>query len=523
MVVAGGAGTPASGQEGESPLVPGGLLKIEASPLFLSWSSRFGSGGTEPLAAPLIDATGALLFPGISRLEGTLRDWLGEPELNAVLGGSRALVTASRVRVPLRAEVGLLDRVTIGVMVPLVRNRTEVEFAFRADSATANLGVNPALRSPTEVLAFTNELRARSESAAQRASQLCAEAPASPECAAADGVARDGGHLLTGFLSSYSASPFFPLSTSSAARTLQQRVGSFNQGLASLGLPALARQPLFPDARVDADDLQALLSDPAVGIGTVPLQDQVGVWELGDIEVNAAIGLLAGESRDSAAPRPRFAYEVGAGVLVRVGTGSEDDPNVFLDLATGDGQTDVEGRAFATLRSGRFGLWSDLRLGFQRPRTIVRRVGPPDLVLVPAVNSATVEWTPGSYLQLEVSPRYHFTDELAFTGGYRLYSKGEDEFVRVSPAPDPQDTSPLPSPPLYTDVSLLAVGSEETLHEVGGGLLFSTLAAWEEGRASRPFELRFNVLWAMSGSGRTAADGVRALVGLRLYLPLWGN
>jgi hypothetical protein len=139
------------------------------------------------------------------------------------------------------------------------------------------------------------------------------------------------------------------------------------------------------------------------------------------------------------------------------------------------------------------------------------------------VNRATVEWTPGSYLQLELAPRYHFSDELALTAGYRLYSKGADEFVRVSPAPEPDDTSPLPSPPLYTDVSLLEEGTEETLHELGGGLLFSTLDSWEAGRASRPFELRFEVRWGVSGSGLYVPDGVRALFGARLYFGLWND
>jgi hypothetical protein len=218
-----------------------------------------------------------------------------------------------------------------------------------------------------------------------------------------------------------------------------------------------------------------------------------------------------------------LAYQVGAGVLVRLGTGSAADPDIPLDLGSGDGQTDLEGRVFSNLRSGRFGLWGDARYGVQRPRTLTRRVGPPELALVPAINRATVEWTPGTYFQLELSPRYHFTEELAFTGGYRLFRKAEDEFVRVSAPPDPPDLSPLPSPPVFTDVTLLAHGTEETLHELGGGLVLSTLSAWQEGRARLPLEARLGVRWVVGGEGRQVPAGVRATVGLRIYRRLWGS
>jgi hypothetical protein len=126
-------------------------------------------------------------------------------------------------------------------------------------------------------------------------------------------------------------------------------------------------------------------------------------------------------------------------------------------------------------------------------------------------------------VQLEVSPRYHFTGELALTGGYRLQRKGADSFARISPVPEVEDRTPLPSPMLFSDPSLLATGTEETVHEVGAGLVFSTLDAWEAGVARRPFEARFNLRWTMAGAGRDVPKGVRALVGLRLYLRLWGG
>ena len=527
MLLAASLATPLAGQETEGPLSPAGRLRFDVQPLFLSWGQRYGEGdggsASEPLGTDLTDPTGATLFPGVATLQETLQELLDSPALEARLGSSRAEVSASRVRVPFRLDVGVFDWLAVGVTVPLVKNRTEVAVAFRADTATTNLGLSPALGIPTSVVAFTEELETRASAAGAHADQVCASAPASPECAAARSVATEGERLHAGFLAAYAASPFFLLGSSSAAEALEARVDAFSQSLTELGLGGVSRRPLFASGRLTRADLDLLVSDGAVGINSLPLTDRVGNWQLGDVELHADIRLLEGAVRSAPDASPSFAYQVGAVVLVRLGTGLEDDPDVFFDLPAGDGQVDVEGRAFSNLRAGRFGLWGNFRYGVQRPRTLERRVGPPSLVLLPAQGLATVEWTPGRYTDLEISPRYHLTDELALTLGYRRFEKDADEFVRVSAPPQPEDSAPLPSPPLFTDVGLLALETEESLHEIGGGLAFSTVEAWRQGRASLPFEARFAVRQAVAGGGGRTPEGVSATLGLRVYVRLWGN
>ena len=232
--------------------------------------------------------------------------------------------------------------------------------------------------------------------------------------------------------------------------------------------------------------------------------------------------LLGGTTRDTTAATG-FDYLVGGGLLVRLATGTQEDPDLFLDVPSGDAQTDVEGRLFANVRRGRINLWGDVRYGIQQPTSLVRRVGPPELVLVPAVNRATVEWTPGNYFRLELVPRLSLTDQLSFTTGYRLFTKARDAYTRISPAPELGETAPIPSPPLYTDVSLLAAETEETVHELSGGLLYSTVEASRAGLTSFPFEVWFGVRRAIAGAGGRTPKTVRATVGLRLYRRFWGD
>jgi hypothetical protein len=515
--------TRAAAQGGEEPLTPAGRLRLSVAPVYRAWDSRFGASGSESLGTDLTDSTGIRLFPAVATLQERLREALEDPNQLVRLGTSNAYVSASRTHVPIRAELGVFDWLTVGVTVPLVQNRTEIELAFRADSTNANLGVNPALTRTSEVVAFTDELSQRQSAANARATSLCNASAGSPECAAARQVAQDGERLLTGFRSTYSASPFFPIDASPAAVELRRRLTTFNQGLTAQGLTPVARSPLFASARLTTNDLELILSDGAVGINTVPFANRIGAWELGDVELNVAVRVLERGVTTVPGQAPQLLYQVGGGALVRLGTGSVDDPDVFLDLSAGDGQIDMEGRVFASFRYGRGSLWTDLRYGVQQSRTLLRRVGPPDLVLIPAVNRAEVEWSPGSYLDFELVPRLHFSRVLAVTGSYHLFHKGEDAFTRITAVPEPQVTPPFPTPPVFPDVSLLAADTQETLHEVGAGLLFSTLETNALGLSSLPLEVRLALRVPIAGDGRYTPRGVRAGADLRLFFTLWGD
>jgi hypothetical protein len=214
---------------------------------------------------------------------------------------------------------------------------------------------------------------------------------------------------------------------------------------------------------------------------------------------------------------------VGAGGLVRLGTGSRDDPAVLLDHPAGDGQTDLEGRLFANLVWHRLGLWTDIRYGVQLSTNVTRRVGPSGLPFLAPRGLSLLKWTPGSYLRLEVAPRVHLTGELAVSAGYHLWSKAQDSYERVSPLPQAPADPYVPSGPLFTDAALLEAGTEQTRHELGVGLVFNTLDAWREGRAPIPLDGRFTLRWSMSGSGGRTPETFRTGVVMRIYHRLWGS
>jgi hypothetical protein len=195
---------------------------------------------------------------------------------------------------------------------------------------------------------------------------------------------------------------------------------------------------------------------------------------------------------------------------------------VLLDLGAGDGQTDIEGGVFAHLSWGRLAASAEGRHGRQLSTTLPRRVAPPDEVLAPLSSRRMVEWSPGDYVQLSLTPRLHLTPELSLTGTYRYTSMSAAEYRDIESVPtDEPGFQGYVGPSWGAEV--LASKSEETTHEIGLGMTYSTLEAWREARAASPVELSFAVRSAVSGSGGLTPKALTLRLGIRLYRRFWGG
>src|SRR5690606_4432156 len=101
------------------------------------------------------------------------------------------------------------------------------------------------------------------------------------------------------------------------------------------------------------------------------------------------------------------------GALVRLATGARPDADVPLDLGSGDGQVDIEGRVAIHARPiGPLHLRVTGRHGRQRERTTTLRVAPPGTVLTPVTARTDLLWHPASYRALQVEPFLRLTPTL---------------------------------------------------------------------------------------------------------------
>ncbi len=496
--------------------VPGGRVSLDFTPSFTTWTERYGPhaangvvvDGTEPLGADLSDPEN--IFPGIATLQQRIRDLSGDAGFSVVTGTTIGRVTKDVKRIDSGLRIGVFDWLTLGVNVPYVKTRAAVDFGYVPTSST-NVGVNPTSANPDAVSTLLAQLQRAGDAAAERAAALCQIGD--PECASAQSLADRVGAFRTGAFDAYASGPVFPTSTSSVAETLNNTLSALDADLLAAGLTGIAAPMAFADAALDATDFATLPGDPS--IQAAPLESTDGLWTLGDVEVMAALRLLDGEVRDPGALSPRFAWYLAGGALVRLGTGTPADPSIPFDVGSGDGQMDIEGRVEAALRiGGHLDLHAAGRYGVQQSTTLTRRVALHELVFPPLATTRTVNWTPGDYFLVELSPRWHLGESLALAVDLRHYHKAADTYAVVATPGD--ETVPVNAADLEHE-------TEMTLQEVAVGVRYSTVASWRRGQTGTPIEVGGRVIEAVDGRGGQAPRNTRVEFSVSLFRRLWGQ
>ncbi len=501
----------------KDPLVPAGRARLDFSSSYSSWDSRFGVNASgenveESLGDDLSDPTGASLFPGIEELESQLRSLATDAGFSRSIGAALGEIKKDVTRIDLSLELGIFDWLTVGATVPWVQNRTTLDFAFTPDQAP-ELGVNPAITSGSQVGLALQRLADAATNARSWANAACQAG--APNCQSAGALADRAEAFLAGSQGAYSASPFFPTVGSTAATALAAALTSLDADLSAAGLASTGVTLPFATALVDAETLAGIVTEPGSGYAASPLADVESLWELGDVEVHAAVRLLQGEVRDSGTATPRFSYLLVGGGLARLGTGLVDDADVFLDMSSGDGQVDLEASLFGALRIGEsLAFRAALRYGIQQTDSLIMRVAPHEVVLVPLASKRLVRWTPGSYFAISASPRWHMTDQLSLSADYRYFSKGADGYEIIGDAA----IGGIP-----VDPSDLEHESSVTLQEAGLGLTYSTMQTWREGLTGSPLEFNARLIYAVAGRGGRTPKTTRLELGFRIFRRIWGS
>jgi len=499
------------------PFVPAGRVRVDFTPSITTWDSRFGPhlenglvvDGAEPLGADLSDPERA--FPGIASLRESVRALSGEAGYQVRIGDTYGRVTQVVKRIDTGIRLGVFDWLTLGVTVPYVKSQATIDLGFVPDPA-ANVGANPTADNADAVSTLLADLERSTAAAVERAASLCGAAD--PGCASAQALADRVSSFRTLTRTAYLASPVFPTAASSAAAALSAALASLDGELTSAGLEGVSASMPFAASTLDAEGVAGLAGDPSVAAAPLNTAED-GLWTLGDVELTAALRLLEGEVRDSASVSPRFAWMLWGGALVRLGTGIVDDPAVAFDVGSGDGQMDVEGRLDGALRVGaHFDLHGSARYGVQGSGTLFRRVALHERVFPPVDTRRVVRWTPGDYLFVELSPRWHLGEALALAVDLRRYHKGRDSYEILAG----QAEGLLPVSALDLDHE-----TEVTLQEFALGLRYSTLGLWREGRTGAPLELGARVIRATGGGGGQAPKNTRIEFSASVFRRLWGR
>ncbi len=508
--------TPASAgaQEVSGPLVPPGRLRFEVSSLYLYSDTRFGERLEDDTLIEEEElrgfdfndtAVGARMFPGMEALEQDLATATGGLVEPLIIGSTRAVVTHDVVFLPLRVDVGIFDWLSVGGMVPFSRRRAEVAWGFDANGA--NAGVTPSVSDPSGVSDFWGGLFGAEADLTSIRDELCSADPTASGCVEASALLLEGQEFRQALLDALASQGVFPMDGSPTAAALQTRVQTLMDAHQTLGVAYPARVPVATQLLTE-DDYDGLVTDPAFGVGGAPFSSWRSAWEIGDVEVHANVRLWSSAPIDEAGERRSgTSFLVGAGGLVRLGTGQTDLPDNFVDTGSGDGQQDIELSFFGGLSGGRLGIWGEARYGVAGATTVVKRIAGSNRVFATLASTQEVRWTPGNYYQLRLTPRFQLTEEMSVAVDVRAYSKKADTYESLA-----ADNMPNPF-----DVGPLELETEQNVLETGIGVVYSTVRS---GRG-RPMEARFLFRRAVSGSGGLTPKIERFEFGLRFFKGIW--
>ncbi len=208
-----------------------GRLRVTFDPRIVGWDAQFVNGARLPLGLPLTgDTVGAMAIPVVARLEQDVRVASGVPGFVANLGQSLLSVRQERRTTPITAELGLSDRLSLSVSVPIVRVATRAH--LQISSKGANLGLNPLLRGVANSGASYGAFFTQFDTSLARLDANIAGGgygcPASRQCAAqafldsARGVRTVLYEMVHG--AGQTGSPFMPLDSSDGGRGIVQVV-----------------------------------------------------------------------------------------------------------------------------------------------------------------------------------------------------------------------------------------------------------------------------------------------------------
>src|SRR2546422_4358991 len=233
--ITGGASVVAAQAVERTDVPARGVLRVTFDPRIMTWNDQFSDAGRLKLGAPLTgDTVGGRYIPVVARLEQNVRVVSGLSNFVASLGAGLLSVRQERRTYPTTAELGLTNRLSVSLMVPMVRVATRASFQYSARGA--NLGVNPLVLNALGARGTDSAFFAQFDQALAQLDQQAAgcAAPPSP-CAARDSSAR--WHVVRDALHSsvyglgQTGSPFLPLDTSTAGQAIDTAIVRIQQGL----------------------------------------------------------------------------------------------------------------------------------------------------------------------------------------------------------------------------------------------------------------------------------------------------
>jgi hypothetical protein len=457
--------------------------------------------------------------------------------LGTSLGQLRTDLRVDVQTIPLVVEYGLLDRLTLSVLVPVVRTRSTVNPTVNGTGAEGNLGMNPAGTGGSAAFGrnatLTTELGQSSAALRTLITTCAAPGPTDPRCtgfaaARAQALIAEAATFADRIAYVYGTGAgrpgqrFVPIAGTPAQRAVDARVDSLSRAFRSFQIATLraTSTPQGATQRLGIGGVQSILTDDDFGIAGDSLRGIVQSGT-GDIDLAATFQWLDTFRGDERARLAPTGFQARSSVTAgyRVGTGSGDFPFTWYDVPTGSGASALLLRSTTDLVFGRR-AWATVSVRAVQPFAVQQELRVPAYagqVLVPSYRQVPVDRTLGRELQFELTPRYNLGDTFGVLVQYQLRTRAADRNRGLFTIEFADGT-----PSELVDASVLDVDTEAREQRAGLGVVYSTLAAYSRGRSTVPIEVSWLYRQTVAGSGGTVQRATGQQVQVRVYLRVLG-
>ncbi len=533
-----GSGQRVLGPGDDAVVLPRGTMVIRGVADWRFANELYGPNGLEGIGARwTLDSLGAAQLPVLRPLQQGLRELSGLSAVSVSLGQTVTKVNNRISAFPIGVSVGLSKRLTVGLTVPLVQTASNVFFSGSPGTNKGNVAFNPALGDVDAFnadTAFISQVRR----AAAAVSAFCGGAGAgNPQCVNGAGLAAEAATFADGLGRVYPNGLFVPLTGSDIQQAVDNRAALYRTGLNAFadvpgsGVTAVAETGVRGAALpLSTNDLQGIVMFPSLGVGADSIAS-MRRWELGDIELDAKFLLFnsvpmvqgAGGPTSSLAELSGVHARLSVGGMLRLPTGRAPSADQFFDVTAGNNAMAFGVRGYADLLVGPQ-FWTSIVARYDMnvaSDQIMRVSDTPTQVFLSSFRKMNVNRKVGNALELEVTPRWVLNDFMSLSVQYAIRNKAEDRYtgsvVTVGPDSLTGDETVTINP------STLGLETAYTAQRIGGGFSFSSVRAYQQGKARIPFEVMYMRSQTITANGGYAPKQLTDRIEVRVYWRLFGN
>ncbi len=489
---------PARGQLEGGSVVSRGTFLLRLEPSFLVVDGLYASGAETPLGSHFfLSDIGTRHAPALEPTEARFHELAGGGAVPLRLGKSDGRLSLEEHVVPLDLWYGVLDRVAIGITVPIIRRQMGAILRYSAEGA--NVGLNPALSAPGAVSDFLGQATSALGEARDAVEGHCAGA-GDEEAVCLGG--RDLVNEVDGFLSlletSYEAEEVFPSAGRELGGAIEARWLSLLSQLAGWGAIPPAEVPLAVSA-LTQEIFRSTVVAPAWPGDGVPVGTPESFFDLGDVEVHAAVRLFDVVSNDGSP----FAFRSELSGTFRFATAK---PDTLRALAPGTSTRGASGMRVRleseALLWRHFSVTGLLEGAWFGGREMPLLSPDPSQPFSPGRTRARVKWTPGSHVRVNLVPRFRLGATLVLGVGWDVFRQEADTFSALDPD-GPQVSAP---------------DGARTVQSLIAELRYVARASPAADTSPFPFEAFIRVSRSVSGSGPWSPAEQRVDSGVSLVI-----